>query len=209
MLFSYVFYALAPDWRLIAIGIIFSNLCLLYQPALQAVTADSLPPEKRGLGYAMTNVFPVIPAIFAPLLTREFIKYYGFLTGMRLAYWVAVLGSLGAAIIRLLGLKETLKTRKKLKVRELLLDFKKSVTETFNSWRVMSKQLKIFAMILLISLFEEPIFHIFMSLYAVDVIGITKPDWAFLSVVWSSVTIIVGLPLGKIVDVIGRKNHLF
>ena len=206
--FSYVFYALAPDWRLIAIGIIFSNLCLLYQPALQAVTADSLPPEKRGLGYAMTNVFPAIPAIFAPLLARELIKYYGFLTGMRLAYWVAVLGSLGAAIIRLLGLKETLKTRKKLKVRELLLDFKKSVIETFDSWRVMSKQLKIFATILLISLFEEPIFHIFMSLYAVDVIGITKPDWAFLSVVWSSVTIIVGLPLGKIVDVIGRKKSL-
>jgi len=203
---SYIFYALAPDWRLIAIGVIFLNLCLLYQPALQAITADSIPPEKRGLGYAMTNVFPTIPAIFAPLLAREFIKRYGFLVGMRLVYWIAILGSLGAAIVRLFGLKETLKIRKRLRVSELSLSFKRSVVEMFNSWKIMSKQLKIFTIILLISLFEEPVYHAFMALYAIDVIGITKPDWAFLSVVWSSVTIAVGLPLGKVVDVIGRKN---
>ena len=205
---SYAFYAVAPDWRLIAVGVVVQNLCLLYQPALSAITADSIPPEKRGLGYAMANVLPEVPAIFAPLVARLLIEEFGFLTGMRIAYWITVLGSLIAADIRLLFLKETLKTGEKLRARELIASFRRSVAEMGNAWKLMPRQLKIFTVILLISAFEEPVFHLFMSLYAVDRVGITEPDWALLSVAWSAVMMVVGLPLGKAVDVMGRKRAL-
>lgn len=46
---SYIFYAIAPSWHFILIGAVLANLSLLYQPALMAMMADSLPPEKRGL----------------------------------------------------------------------------------------------------------------------------------------------------------------
>ena len=45
---SYIFYVVAPSWHLILIGSVIGNLCLIYQPALFAMMADSLPPERRG-----------------------------------------------------------------------------------------------------------------------------------------------------------------
>ena len=205
---SYVFYAVAPDWRLLVLGIIMNNLCLLYQPALQAITADSIPPEKRGIGYALANVLPQVPSTVAPLVAKMLIEEFGFLEGMRIAYWLVVLGSLVAADIRLLFLKETLETGEKIRARELVGEFKRSVKEMFNAIKAMPGQLKIFTIIMLISVVEEPVFHLFMSLYVVDVIGISKPDWALLSMSWSITMLAIGIPLGRAVDVLGRKKAL-
>ena len=205
---SYVFYAIAPDWRLIVLGIIMNNLCLLYQPALEAITADSIPPEKRGLGFALANVLPQIPSMFAPLVAKKLIEEFGFLEGMRIAYWLVVLGSLVAADIRLIFLKETLETGEKIRARELVREFKRSVREMFNVIKMMPKQLKIYTVIMLISVVEEPAFHLFMSLYVVNMIGVSKPDWALLSMSWSITMLVIGIPLGKIVDIIGRKRSL-
>lgn len=43
---SYIFYAVAPSWHFILIGAVVANLSLLYQPALNAIMADSLPRKK-------------------------------------------------------------------------------------------------------------------------------------------------------------------
>jgi MFS family permease len=43
--FSYLFYVFAPDWRFLLIGVIISNFSLVYQPALEAIEADSIPPK--------------------------------------------------------------------------------------------------------------------------------------------------------------------
>ncbi|RLI10848.1 hypothetical protein DRO33_05150 [Candidatus Bathyarchaeota archaeon] len=205
---SYVFYAIAPDWRLVALGMALGNLCLIYQPALEAITADSIPPEKRGLGYALANVLPSVPAVFSPLLARELIRRLGFVEGMRIAYWIVVAGSLAAALIRALFLKETLERHEKARLRELLGEFKRSLSEMASAWRAMPRQLKIFTVILFISVFEEPMFRMFMSLYVVHVVGISRADWAVLGVVWSATALAAGIPLGKAVDVVGRKKAL-
>ncbi len=205
---SYAFYALAPDWKLVAVGMVLANLCLVYQPALEAITADSIPPEKRGLGYALANVIPGIPALFSPFLARELIRRYGFLEGMRMAYWIAVAGCLMAALTRAFFLKETLERKAEMKVRELLSEVGKSVSEMLKAVRQMPEELKAFTVILFISVFEEPMFRMFMSLYAVHVVGISRADWAVLNVIWSATALAVGIPLGKAVDVMGRKKAL-
>jgi len=48
--FSYILYAVAPDWRFVLLGMLFANLTSIYQPALLALEADSISPEKRGMG---------------------------------------------------------------------------------------------------------------------------------------------------------------
>jgi len=205
---SYVFYALAPDWRFVALGMIIGNLCLVYQPALEAITADSIPPEKRGLGYALTNVLPGIPAIFSPLVARALISRFGFVSGLRMAYWIVVVGCLSAAVVRALFLEETLETGAEVRLRELLGEVKNSLSEMAKALRQMPRALKVFTVILLVSVVEEPMFRIYTSLYAVHIIGISRADWAILSIVGSAATMAVGLPLGKAVDTIGRKRAL-
>ena len=203
---SNIFLAIAQDWRLATVGIALFNLCLIYRPALQAITADSIPPESRGLGYAMVNVIPSVPAVLAPLIARFFVEEYGFLQGMRIVYWLVVFFCLIAATVRALWLKETL--RSSIKPGGLLGEFKRSVVEMITALKIMTRPLAALTLTLLISSFEEPMFRSFMSLYAVDVVGISKPDWALLSMIFSAVSLAVGIPMGKIVDIIGRKRAL-
>jgi hypothetical protein len=64
--FSYLFYALAPDWRFILAGVVIMNLSHVYIPALEAIEADSIPAERRGIGYSVINVLPMLPAMITP-----------------------------------------------------------------------------------------------------------------------------------------------
>ena len=205
---SYAMLALAPDWRLAAAGLALSNFCLIYQPALQAITADSIPPEKRGVGYAMANVVPAVPAVFAPLITGFLIEHYGFPCGMRMAYWLVVVLSLAAATVRALYLRETLETRAEVEVRKLGVELKRSLADVLEALRRMPRPLAVYAVVLFIGATGDPMFHRFVSLYAVDVAGISKPDWALLQVLRSAVALLAGLPLGKLVDAIGRKKSI-
>ncbi len=50
---SYAFYVFAWDWRVIMAAVVVSSLSHIYQPALEAIEADSLPPGKRGVGYSL------------------------------------------------------------------------------------------------------------------------------------------------------------
>lgn len=43
----YIFYAVAPSWHFILIGTVLMSLCLIYQPALMAMIADSVPSKKE------------------------------------------------------------------------------------------------------------------------------------------------------------------
>jgi MFS family permease len=101
------FYALAPDWRFVLIGMLVANLASIYQPALTALEADSIHPEKRGMGYAAVNVIPRIPTVFAPILAALAVDQLGMVPGMRIIYLLVFVCVLIAASIRMLFLKET------------------------------------------------------------------------------------------------------
>jgi len=204
---SYVLLAVAPDWRLAAAGIALGNLCLIYQPALQAITADSIPPEKRGIGYAIADVVPSAPAVLAPAVAGFLVEQYGLVPGARIAYWLVVLFILAAATVRVLWLEETLRAGGT-RPAEFLLELRRSVVEVFAALKGMPRPLAALTLVLLVSAFEEPMFRSYMSLYAVNVTGISESEWGLLSVIFLAVPLVAGLPLGKLVDVIGRKRAL-
>ena len=52
---TYLIYAFAPSWEWILVGAVIANFSLIYQPALLAIRADSVPPEKRGVSFAFMD----------------------------------------------------------------------------------------------------------------------------------------------------------
>ncbi len=160
---SYLFYILAPDWRFVLIGMIISNLSLIYQPALQAILADSIPPEKRGMGFAATNVVPNIPTIFAPALAGVLVETHGLVPGMRIVYTIVFFCILAAALVRLLFLEETLQEPQKIRLGEMKEAFRRSLGSIIDAWRYVSPSLRFLTVALLVSAFEEPMWHRFMS----------------------------------------------
>lgn len=205
---SYLFYIFAPDWRFVLIGMILSNLSLIYQPALQAILADSVPPEKRGMGYAATNVVPNIPTIIAPAIAGFLVATYGLVPGMRLVYTMVFACVMIAAIIRLLFLRETLREPRKIRLGEMKMAFKDSIGAIVEAWKEMSASLKFLTVAFLISAFEEPVFRMFTSLYVLDVIRVSEMEWGIVNTVWIIVTLSLGFPLGKFIDKIGRKKSI-
>lgn len=205
---SYLFYAFAPDWRFVLIGMIISNLSLIYQPALDAILADSVPPEKRGMGYAATNVIPNIPTIFAPAVAGLLVETHGIVPGMRIVYLIVFLCLMAAAVIRLLFLRETLEKPQEIKLGEMKAAFQNSLGAIAEAWRDMPKNLKFLTVAFLVSAFEEPMFRMFTSLYVFDVIMVSKMEWGLVNTASVATTLALGFPLGKLVDMIGRRRAI-
>ena len=203
-----LFYAFAPDWRFVLIGMVISNLCLIYQPALQAILADSIPADKREMGYAAVNVVPSIPTIVAPAIAGILVMSLGLIPGMRLVYMLLFLCSLGAALTRFFLLKETLDTPQKIKLGEMKVAFKNSIGSIAEAWREMPRSLKFLTLALIISSFEDPMWFLFESLFVFDVVMITELEWGLLNVVFTATMLIFGLGLGKVVHKIGKKRSL-
>ncbi len=201
-------YALAPDWTFIILAVLLSNLCLIYQPALEAITADSIPPEKRGLGFAMVRTIPDILTIFSPLIAGYIVENMGLVPGMRIIYTLTFIFALMAAIIRLFFLKETLDKSRRIKFSEIKRIYRESIPSIVSTWREIPSTLKILTLISIISAFEDPIYMRFSSLYALHVVRISKFEWGLVGTILTALSFILGIPLGKVVDIIGRKKTL-
>lgn len=205
---AFLFYIFAPDWRFVLIGMIISNLSLIYQPALDAILADSIPPEKRGMGYAATNVIPNIPTVIAPATAGFLVETHGLIPGMRIVYTVVFFCMTAAAIIRFFFLRETLDNPQKIKLADMKVAFKHSLGAIREAWKEMSPSLKFLTAAFLASAFEEPMFRMFTSLYVFDVVKVSEIEWGLINTASVACTLAFGFPMGKIVDKIGRKKSI-
>lgn len=206
--FSFLFHVFAPDWRFVLIGMVISNLSLIYQPALDAILADSVPPDKRGMGYAAVNVVPNIPTIVAPAIAGFLVETYTIVPGMRIVYAAVFFCMLAAAFVRLFFLKETVEHPQKIKFGELLGAFKNSLGAIGEAWRDMPRTLKFVTIAFLVSAFEEPMFRMFTALYVFDVVKVSGIEWGIVNTASVAATLLLGFPLGKVVDKIGRKKPI-
>ena len=205
---SYAFYVFAWDWRVILVAVVVSSLSHIYQPALEAIEADSLPPGRRGLGYSLIWVMPGVPAFLGPVASGYLVERYGLVPGMRVVYAVVLVCVLAVAGIRWRYLEETAGEEEDLGRRELVASFRESVWSIREAWRGMDREIRYVTLVYLLMSLEFPLFQTFYSLYAYDVVGVTGLEWGLISTIGSVALILVGYPAGKIVDRIGRRRSM-
>ncbi len=206
--FSYLFYMLAPDWRFILIGVVAMNLSHVYVPALEALEADSIPAGKRGLGYSAINVLPMLPAMLTPPIGGYLVEKLGLVPGVRIAYGFAFAGGLATALIRAFFLRETLENPEEFRWAEVGSAFKDSIGSIARAWREMPREMVFLTVAMIIGAFEYPVFRIFMSLYALDVVGVGGFQWSLVSTAYMVAGLLVGFPIGRMIDSIGRKKSI-
>ena len=206
--FSYSFYIFAWNWQVILLAMIISSLSHIYQPALEAIEADSLPSEKRGIGYTLIWLLPGIPAFIGPIISGYFVETRGLLDGMRLVYIIVLFLVIGVALVRWLFLKETIETEGTLGSRELLSSFNESFDALREAWGAVGRDVKVVTLLFLLISFEFPLFMTYYSLYAFDVVGVTGMEWGVITTIGTVVMLLAGYPAGKLIDSIGRKKSL-
>jgi MFS family permease len=224
--FSYIFYAVAPSWHFILIGAAIQNLCLLYQPALNATFADSLPPEKRGMGFSILNLIMSVSTTPAPIVALFLVSNYGSETGMRIAYIIVTIFFILAATVRL-RLKESMKDTEKVNFNEVLRSYPESLKQGTKIWRFVPRStLFLFFSMLIVRVAFAMIMGLFLifAFYEMQIGGTPQPaiytpgldpalqyartQWGYVMIALFLSMIILSFPVGKLLDKAGRKIPL-
>ncbi len=193
MAFSTLIFAVAPSWQWIVIGLVISNVALLYQPALFSIMMDSLPPARRAEGFAITNI-SMIPGIFGPIIGGFLIHEYGTVPGMRIGYLALFVFSLISALLRF-RLKETIKKRKKERIKFI---------ESFKILKNIDSRAKGLLLVNMLVSSAGGMIGYFVVKYAYTY---TSPlIYGIAMGLITTLVVVVGIPAGKKADLLGKEK---
>jgi MFS family permease len=207
---STLFFIFAPSWQFIVLGVVISNFCMLYQPAMYAIMMDSVAPEYRGQGFmfqaVVTNLFSLPAALIAGYLVLVFNLDFG----MRLAYAIVLIGYLIAATLRI-RLKETLPSNSAESFPSVLVvlrEYPKSVRESLEVWSKVPKA--VFYLFLTNAAMNSLIVgcQVYFVVYATSFLHVSFFQWALVMAFMAVSILIPSILAGMRMDVTGRKKFL-
>lgn len=206
---SFIFYAVAPSWHFILIGaVLMSIFNSTYQPALNAMVSDSLPPERRGMGFSIVMLIASASTTPSPAVAGLLRARFGLIDGMRIAYGIVVALFLVAAFFRLFFLKETVVSASKPHFKEIFQSYPTALKESFGVWKKVPKSMLYLFLSFSIAIFGFSCTSLFTVIYATRVLLIDEVMWAFVIAIVPVTTIILAIPVGKFVDKFKRKIPL-
>ena len=207
MALSTLLFALAPTWHFILLGSIISNLFLIYQPALFAMYQDSLPPERRGMGSSITELIRGTVNTPGPVIAGFLLLQFGLITSMRIIYIIMTALYLTAAVWRL-RLKETMTKVEPIRLRYLISSYPKAIKESVSVWKVVPRSMFWLFIGQTLVMFGWSLTQVINALYARDVLMIPEEQWWLVFIPLFLTMIVASIPIGKMIDKIGRKIPL-
>ena len=213
---SYLIFVLAPTWEFVVLGLVVQNLCLIYQPALNAIMLDSLEPGKRATGMNFQSVIMNLISIPAPLIAGIIVLVNGqYLSpqsdfGMRIAYSIVLIAYLVASSLRF-RLNETLPANENGSRPQIIRAFREYGKTVRESWQVWNKIPRSAYYIFWTTVGTVGIVNacqIYLVLYATNVLKITGAQFAIASAFMLLSPVLPALWMGFRMDVSERKRYL-
>ena len=202
-----LFYVYAPSWEWIMVGALIVGLCRIYQPALNAIVADSLPKEKRGMGFSIINLIASVSTTPAPLIAGYLFTLYGLVPSMRLMYKLVIFGFLAAALLRT-RLTETIENPGKINPSELISTYPSSLRESFEVWKLVPQAAFVLFLVDIMINFTSGLFQPILILYIVKDLGISEIQLSYIMTAFPVSIIVLALPSGKLIDIVGKKKPI-
>ncbi|HKG92897.1 MAG TPA: MFS transporter, partial [Gemmatimonadaceae bacterium] len=182
----------AASWRFVFLGLVFVMAWTsMASPTLFAVVGDALPRERRTMGFTVQSVLRRVPIAVAPTLGGLAIAAYGIRAGVRLGLVISI--ALAAV---------TLAVAARVRI-PVVAD--EAPTDVRGVWRSLPPPLR---WLLVSDIFIrtcEGMVGVFLVLYAMDVIGISAPQFGALVAVQSVTAILSYFPAARLADRTGRK----
>ena len=203
---SFILYAIAPTWHFILIGAVLMGLFnSTYQPALSAMISDSLPSERRGMGFSIVMLIASASTTPSPAIAGLLNANFNLVNGMRIAYGIVVVLFLIAAFFRTFFLKETVVNTTKPRLNEILQSYPTALKESIGVWKKVPKSMLYLFFSFAVAIFGFSATNLFTVVYATKVLLIDQITWAIIIALVPITTIILAIPVGKLVDKIRRK----
>ena len=182
----------APTWPWIFAGLAFAMAWTsMASPTLFTVVGDALPRERRTMGFTVQSVLRRVPIAVAPTLGGLAIAAYGVASGVRLGLVTSVvLAAVTFAVVACVRVP-------------LLTD--EAPTDVRGVWRSLPAPLR---WLLLSDIFVrtcEGLVDVFLVLYAMNVVGVSAPQFGALVAVQAVTSILSYVPAARLADRTGRK----
>lgn len=202
---SFILYAFAPSWPFILIGVILTNFFnSIYQPALMAIVSDSLPSERRGMGFGLIMLITSTSTTPGPLVAVLLYNQFGLELGMRAAYGIVIALFLIAAIMRF-RLRETFIDTPRPSWKEFFRSYPTSLRESVRVWKRVPRSMFYLFLSGAIMMFGVAAVQVYLVIYAVNVLLVDTAIWGYVMLALPVTMIVLSIPIGKFVDKINRK----
>jgi len=175
---------------------------------LMAMIADSVPSERRGMGFGLIMLITSASTTPGPFVAGILYGQFGLVQGMRIGYGVVVVFFLIAAFLRLLRLKETVVNAKKPSLNELLHSYPIALKESFGVWKTLPRSMFYLFLSGVITIFGIAMVQLYFVVYAVEELLIDKAVWPLILTALFVTMIVLAIPIGKAVDKFNRKLPL-
>ena len=189
-MFGYVIVIIFPYWQAVLIGaVFFLSWTAISLPATMDLVSVVLPKNKRTMGVSMHSLVRRIPMALGPIIGGLMIQQFGTKDGVRLAFVVAlVLGGVSLVLQQLLIEEKSrpAKGRAEASPRRMLAQ--------------MSGSLRNLLVSDILVRFCEQIPYAFVVLWAVEINGITPPQFGLLTAIEMVTAMLVYIPVAYLAD---------
>ncbi len=188
---GYLIYLLSPSWPFVFVGLALSIAwASMASPALFALIGDSLPRERRAMGFTLQSMLKRVPAAAAPLIGGALIAASDIKTGVRAGLAITlVLAAIAMLVVRRINLP-------------IITGAKINMRGVWRSFHFALKRLLISDVIIRMC---EGMADILIILYVTNVLGISLAHYGILVAIQLVTSILVYIPAARIADRIGRK----
>ncbi len=188
---GYLIYLFSPSWPWLfaALGLVMAWQSM-GSPGIFAVIGDSLPPERRAMGFTLQSILKRVPIVIAPMIGGLLIARVGIISGVHKGLLVS-LALAAVTLVLVLNLNVTI--------------HRPDVTNIAGVWRSFHSALKRLLISDIIIRTCEGMTGVFTILYVTNVAGLSVARYGTLIAIQMTTSILIYIPAGKISDRIGRK----
>jgi MFS family permease len=188
---GYLVYLFSASWPFLFVGL---ALVMTWQsmasPAIFAIIGDSLPRERRAMGFTLQSILKRVPIVIAPVVGGALIASMGLIEGVHVGLLITL--ALAAVTLTLV-----------LKIRTYNQPGQQiNMRGVWRSFHNALKQLLISDIIIRTC---EGLTGVLAILYVTNIHGISVAAYGTLIAVQMITSILVYIPAGKIADRVGRK----
>jgi len=188
---GYLVYLVSPSWPFLFIGL---ALVMAWQsmasPAIFALIGDSLPRERRAMGFTLQSILKRVPIVIAPVIGGVLIASFGVVKGIHAALLITLVLALATMLL----------------LSKINLNVKAGhTTGIVGVWRSFHPALKRLLVSDVIIRTCEGMTGVITILYITNVQHFSVAQYGTLVAIQMLTSILIYIPAGKIADRIGRK----
>lgn len=188
-IFGYLIVIIFPTWQAVLVGaVFFLSWSAISLPATMSLVSAVMPKQKRTLGVSIVSIVKRIPMSLGPIVGGILIGAYGDVTGVRLAFSVAVVFGVAAAIIQQKMIEDDHNEPK---------DADKNILRAF---KLITPDVRNLLVSDILVRFAEQIPYAFVVVWAIKNNGLTALQFGILTTIEMVVAVLVYIPIAYLAD---------